>query len=418
MGFFKFMADPVRSFTDWGPVINPWTKSIIGSDLQRTVTPAIAGIAGGVVGSAIPGLGTAAGAGLGTMFGTMAGEGAAEAAGRGAPGGDANIAKKSLTAGALAGLGSYAMGASGPDYGSWSNWYSNYGNSGSNLGGGASTLGGDVTSSTPYYGDYGTYGSSSSLGGTYDTEYAKSLKQKPYLDFGTGETAQNAEGTAGKPYLDYTDQFRVEGGTGPADYGGGGYNILGVDFGGSSPPPAQPTGNSQPNKKGLFGNYGTNADMGKYMLAGSVLDYAGNYLNNQQALKGQEQYRDATTWTPERTSAYMGGLNNLVQGVYASEEEKKRKSVAEMLAGSGRGGGAYGAAAEKLGRERRETAAGLLAKGLTTTSTPPNLPLGAFNYTTPEGTALSNTGGMMGKYGNMAQQLAMIQMLYGNQAGR
>jgi len=164
----------------------------------------------------------------------------------------------------------------------------------------------------------------------------------------------------------------------------------------------------------ILSNLGSNKALLGTMALGGALDYYGNVQQAQAMKEGQEAYREATSWTPERTSAYMTALQNIVGGVYSTEEEKKKKSVAAMLASAGRGGGAYGGAAEKLGRERRESAAKLLAAGALETSKPPNYPLGAFTTTSPEGQAMINIGGTAGKYLTTAQQMAMLQALYGN----
>ncbi len=161
---------------------------------------------------------------------------------------------------------------------------------------------------------------------------------------------------------------------------------------------------------GIMGDMGKN--LGYMYLAGTGLDYLGSGLNQQAANKGLEQYRKENTWSPERTSAYTNALTNLVSGVYAGEEQRKKKSVAELLAGAGRGGGAYGSAAERIGRERRESEAKLLAAGALETNKPPNLPLGAYTTTSPEGTALSNLGGLLGKGANTYLQLEMLKNLF------
>ncbi len=150
------------------------------------------------------------------------------------------------------------------------------------------------------------------------------------------------------------------------------------------------------------------------MAGGMALDYYGQKQSIDAQNKALEQYRADTSWTPERTSSYMNALNLIGQGVYGSEEEKKKKSVAEMLAGAGRGGGAFGGNAEKIARERRELVAKLLAGGALETSKPPNYPFGSYSTASAEGQALQNIGGTTGKYLTAAQQMAMLQALYGN----
>ena len=394
MGFFKFMADPVHSLTGWGPIINPITEPIIGSDFQRTVTP----IAGGVL-SSMFGMGP----GPGVALGSMAGEGAAKAAGRGAPGGDVNILKRSAITGGLSGLASYALGGPGLGWPTAGTDSSLSGSLGGAVGGTEAGLGEVPT---------GMYEAPSniSLGGT--APLYKSYRYEPSL-IGEGTMA----GETGQPTLNYADQFNnVEFTGGPMETGTPTYSLIGGiptgEVGKSTEPKSQITPAGTSGGGSQLG--GINKNMLGLMMLGGGLDYLGNKMNYGAQKTGLEDYRNAVTWTPERTAQYMTNMNNLIQGVYSQEEEKKKKSVAGAMASAGRGGGGYGSAVERLGRERRETAARLSGQALTTTAMPPNLPLGSFPYTSPEGQTLTNLGGLSG---NIAQTMLMMQMLnnlYGN----
>ena len=163
--------------------------------------------------------------------------------------------------------------------------------------------------------------------------------------------------------------------------------------------------------KGMLGGYGKYLP---YMMGGGMLlNAAGNYMNAENVKSGQEAYRSATSWTPERTSAYMSNLQNLIGGLYSTEETKRKKTIAEALAGAGRGGGGMGAASERLGREKRGEMAKALAAGALATSAPPNQPLEAFVSPSWGGQTLTGASGMLGQGSNALITMALLQQLYG-----
>lgn len=339
--FWDFIADPIHSLTGWGPAINPWTEGIIGSDVQKTVTPLVGAYLGtGLLG---PGWGTA----LGTGLGNLAGESAYRAAGGKNPKEDEDIYTSSLIKGGTAGLASYALAGNTAPY-----WYG--------------------------------------FGGESGAQFTPSETGQAITGPETGMTLTEASGAG------------LTGTSPPAS------SVLATpNTGGTSPPTKNPMAER---------TLGMDRNTALMMLGGMGLNYAGSTLQANEAQKQAEAYRNAVSWTPERTSAYMGNLSNLVSGVYAGEEARRKKSVAEMLAGAGRGGGAYGGAAERLGRERRETEAKALATGALTTSQPPNYPLGAFPATSPWGETLKGAGGTMGNLATMQMMMPWLMSMYGRKA--
>jgi hypothetical protein len=415
MGWMKFL-DPGgigRQVLNPGGVMN-WAMPYVGD---------VGSLAGGIIGGVYGGpAGSAAGAAAGRFGGEQLGRYITKDQSYEADPFSMNVMKPAATKAArdaaIAYVGSSLLGVQGKGFEADTPNMA-YSMGGGDYGGNPDIYSGTTSGNNSWMSQYKKgdqslyYGEGSMTGGQAPVDYSVPPSQgQPSLLYGNEGYINNSLSQPGTGEVMRGDTLYSGGG----DVGSGAGTV--IDTAQRTPSNQNQTDTNQPAKKaGPMANLDYKT-LGGTMLLGSALDYAGNKMNQNAALSGQQQYRDATTWTPDRTSAYMGGLNNLVQGVYADEETKKRKSVAEMLAGSGRGGGAYGGAADKIGRERRETASRLLAQGLMTTSQPPNLPLGAFNYTSPEGTALSNTGGLVGKYGNTAQQLAMMQMLYGNQAGR
>jgi hypothetical protein len=158
-----------------------------------------------------------------------------------------------------------------------------------------------------------------------------------------------------------------------------------------------------------------NLSMAAPMLLGAGMNAYANYANQGAQNKGLAEYRDATSWTPEKTSAYMGNLQNYVGSIYGAEEEAKKKNVADMMASAGRGGGAYGGASEKLAREKRSAIAKAMAQGALVTSTPPSWSPSAFPQTSALGQTALGASGVLGNYSNAMMQMAMLQQLYNNQ---
>jgi len=252
----------------------------------------------------------------------------------------------------------------------------------------------------------------------------------PTLEYNTGnvpafagygkELTANYEPNAWANYQGATNPYLDYGGKGI----GMGTSLLTIPSPETPTTPTQsaPAGpqSKNPAQKGILQNlsgYATPQNMGLLMLGGSALDYLGSVANANALKSGQADYRNASTWTPQRTSEYMNALTNLYGGIYGNEAEQKKKSIAEMMAGAGRGGGTAGKLSERIARDRREGLARALTSGITMTSQPPNLGLGAYAAPSPGGQALTNLGGLMGTGATTLAQLAILRQLYGNGAG-
>lgn len=404
----------LMSFLDPGgigrAILNPggamnWAMPYLGS-----IGTGVGSIIGGIYGG--PG-GAAAGGAVGGFGGTQLGHYLSTDRGYEADPFSGDVLKRSAMTGAMGAAAGYG-GAKLAGLGA--------GTQTMPVGGGG--YGADILSSM---GPEWSGGALAGTGAEGSTSMLRAYQNQPSLISGPGSLElYGAEGQVAGPSLASGEGSLELYPSGPAagrspyfNYGEGGVETLFpamMNYGALGRPTTTPVSETQPESKGIMKNlssYATPRNLGLAMLGGSALDYLGNVLNTQAARRGQEEYRGATTWTPERTSSYLNALTNLYGGVYGAEEERKRKSVAEMLAGAGRGGGAYGGAAEKIGRERREALSRALAGGLATTATPPNLPLNAFTYTSPEGQALVSTGGLLGRGATTAAQLAMLQYLYG-----
>lgn len=206
--------------------------------------------------------------------------------------------------------------------------------------------------------------------------------------------------------------------------GGSGMDMMGLGGDVTSSTPFSGMGGGGGWLSSLFGSGGSGAGESSWLpnLFGknnkSILALLGmgigsDFLGGKKAEGDREQalnkYLNETTWTPDRKATYMSGLENLVNSIYSGKETTAKNTVAANLAGSGKGGGSFGSAAEKIGREKRELAAKALAQGLTTTSQPSTgLNAAMFMNPSAEASTLQGAGGMMG---NLAQLMLLKDFL-------
>lgn len=150
---------------------------------------------------------------------------------------------------------------------------------------------------------------------------------------------------------------------------------------------------------------------------GAGLSYLGNKstanANQNQASSNLANYLSNVTWTPEKSANYMNAVRNNVAGIYGGQLAQGKGTLAEQLAGAGRGGGSYGKASEKLNREMLNKMATATNSAIQTVNTPSNLSYGAFNIPadTSTGNWLTNLSGLLGNMYTQDNTSKLLQQI-------
>jgi hypothetical protein len=148
------------------------------------------------------------------------------------------------------------------------------------------------------------------------------------------------------------------------------------------------------------------------MGAGMLSNLGGQYLKSQQEKENMEKYLAATTWTPERREAYLGAVDASAGGTYGAAGTAAKGSVAEQMAGQGRGGGVYGQRAQAISEDVLNKLAQARAGALTTVSTPTNVsPAPFMSQTSPGAESLIGLGGTAGNIGNMMTTMWFLKQM-------
>jgi hypothetical protein len=154
------------------------------------------------------------------------------------------------------------------------------------------------------------------------------------------------------------------------------------------------------------------------MGAGMLSNLGGQYLKSQQEKENMEKYLAATTWTPERREAYLGAVDASAGGTYGAAGTAAKGSVAEQMAGQGRGGGVYGQRAQAISEDVLNKLAQARAGALTTVSSPTGVSPSPFMaQTSPGAESLIGAGGTAGNMAQMMMTMALLNKLGLFQAG-
>lgn len=135
-----------------------------------------------------------------------------------------------------------------------------------------------------------------------------------------------------------------------------------------------------------------------YLLGGGLLsNFLGKDKQAGQQKSNLADYLAETTWTPQRASNYVSSVGSNSAGTIGSSAAKAKGTLAEQLAGSGRGGGSYGASANAINQNALNQIAAERNKAIATVNTPSNVSAAPFMaQTNATGETLTGLGGLLG----------------------